>query len=114
MNFLDLVCLGTICDVVPLIGLNRAFVKQGLKIIKSRKNTGIKILYDSISVDGAPNTYQLGYLIGPRINAGGRVGKSSHGSDLLMTKNISKAYGIALDLQKYNDERKSIITKKFR
>ena len=111
LNYLDLVCLGTICDVVPLIGLNRAFVKQGLKIISNKKNIGIKSLYDIIDLPGVPNVHQIGYMIGPRINAGGRVGKSSHGSDLLMTKNISTAHKLATDLQMFNEERKFIENK---
>ena len=86
INYLDLVSLGTVCDVVPLIGLNRAIVKQGLKIIKSKKNLGIKTLFDICKIDTIPSIYHLGYLIGPRINAGGRVGKCSHGANLLLSK----------------------------
>ena len=108
LNFLDLVSLGTVCDVVPLIGLNRAIVKQGLKVIKKRLNLGLKTLYDLCEIESQPNTYILGYKIGPRINAGGRVGKSSHGAELLSSTDPQKAYQIALDLEKSNKERQSI------
>ena len=104
MNYLDLVSLGTICDVVPIIGLNRAIVKQGLKVFGKRKNIGLRTLYDNCNINNEPNTYHLGYLIGPKINAGGRVGKSSHGADLLISKDPSKAYKIArLTVTKYRE-----------
>ena len=108
LNFLDLVSLGTVCDVVPLIGLNRAIVKQGLKVMKARKNLGLKTLYDLCKIETQPSTYDLGFKLGPRINAGGRVGKSSHGVELLLTNDPSKAYQIALDLDKFNKERQAI------
>ena len=108
LNFLDLASLGTVCDVVPLIGLNRAIVKQGLKIIKKRSNLGIKTLYDLCKIDSQPTTYDLGFALGPRINAGGRVGKSSHGVELLISEDPKKAYEIATALNKSNLERQSI------
>ena len=108
LNFLDLVSLATVCDVVPLIGLNRAIVKQGLKVIKRRSNLGLKTLYDLCKIESQPTTYDLGFALGPRINAGGRVGKSSHGVNLLLSDDPRKTYQIALDLEKYNKERKSI------
>ena len=108
LNLLDLVSLGTICDVVPLIGLNRAIVKQGLKIIKNRSNLGLKTLFDLCKIESYPTTFDLGYRLGPRINAGGRVGKSSHGTELLISNNPQKAYQIATDLEKFNKERQSI------
>ena len=108
LNFLDLVSLGTVCDVVPLIGLNRALVKQGLKILKQRSNLGLKTLYDLCKIESQPTTYDLGFKLGPRINAGGRVGKSSHGAELLTSDDPKKAYQIALDLDKSNKERQSI------
>ena len=108
LNLLDLVSLGTVCDVVPLIGLNRAIVKQGLKIIRKKTNLGIKTLYDLCKIESYPSTYDLGFKLGPRINAGGRVGKSSHGAELLISKNPKKAYQIATDLEKFNKERQSI------
>jgi len=108
LNFLDLVSLATVCDVVPLIGLNRAIVKQGLKIIKKRSNLGLKTLYDLCNINSQPTTYDLGYVLGPRINAGGRVGKSSHGAELLISDDPQKTYKIALDLNKFNKERQTI------
>ena len=108
LNLLDLVSLGTVCDVVPLIGLNRAIVKQGLKIIKKRSNLGLKTLYDLCKIESQPTTFDLGFKLGPRINAGGRVGKASHGAALLTSDDPQKTYKIAIDLDKYNKERQSI------
>lgn len=108
LNFLDLVSLGTVCDVVPLIGLNRAIVKQGLKIIKKRSNLGLKTLYDICNIVSQPTAFDLGYRLGPRINAGGRVGKSSYGSELLISDDPEKVYKIAVDLEKSNKERQAI------
>jgi len=108
LNFLDLVSLGTVCDVVPLVDLNRAIVKQGLKIIKKRSNLGLKTLYDLCKIESQPTTYHLGYILGPRINAGGRVGKSSHGAELLASDDPQRTYQIANDLNKSNKERQSI------
>ena len=108
LNFLDLVSLGTVCDVVPLIGLNRAIVKQGLKVIKKRSNLGLKTLYDLCKIESLPTTFDLGFILGPRINAGGRVGKASHGAELLISDDPQKTYKIAIDLDKSNKERQSI------
>jgi len=108
LNFLDLVSLGTVCDVVPLVDLNRAIVTQGLKILKQRKNLGIKTLYDLCKTQAQPSTFDLGFVIGPRINAGGRVGKSSHAIELLTSNDPKRVYEIASDLDKYNEERKNI------
>jgi single-stranded-DNA-specific exonuclease len=108
LDFLDLVALGTVCDVVPLLQLNRALVYQGLKILKKRKNIGIKTLFDLLNVSEAPNAYQLGFVIGPRINAGGRIGKSNLGSLLLTTEDAKTAYQIANQLNELNVKRKSI------
>ncbi len=105
INYLDLVTLGTICDVVPLKGLNRAFVKQGLKIIKSKKNLGIKTLLDICKIETNPTIYHLGFMLGPRINAGGRVGKCSHGANLLLGKNPKSSFKLASELDQYNKER---------
>ena len=108
LNFLDLVCLGTICDVVPVIGLNRAIVKQGLKVFGKRKNIGLKTLYDNSKIKNQPNTYHLGYLIGPKINAGGRVGKSAFGAELLISDNQEKVDYLAKELNNFNEQRKKI------
>ena len=91
LNFLDLVSLGTVCDVVPLVDLNRAIVSQGLKVLKKRLNLGLKTLYDLCKIESQPTTYHLGYILGPRINAGGRVGKSSHGAELLASDDPKKS-----------------------
>ena len=105
INFLDLVSLGTVCDVVPLTGLNRAIVKQGLKIIQSKKNLGIKTLLSICNIDTNPSTYHLGYILGPRINAGGRVGKCSHGANLLLDKDPKNSFKLASELDQFNKER---------
>jgi single-stranded-DNA-specific exonuclease len=91
INYLDLVSLGTVCDVVPLVGLNRAIVKQGLKILKTKKNLGLKTLFDICKIESKPSIYHLGFMLGPRINAGGRVGKCSHGAKLLLNTNPKNA-----------------------
>ena len=105
INYLDLVSLGTVCDVVPLIGLNRAIVKQGLKIIKLKKNLGLKTLIEICKIDTNPSIYHLGFLLGPRINAGGRVGKCSHGANLLLNKDPKYTFKLATELDNYNKER---------
>jgi single-stranded-DNA-specific exonuclease len=106
MNTLDLVSLGTVCDVVPLIGINRAFVKQGLKIIKKKDNLGLKTLIEVCKIEKTITAHDLGYALGPRINAGGRVGKSTHGAYLLLNQNSKNAFKLAVDLNSYNEERK--------
>ena len=108
INYLDLVSLGTVCDVVPLIGLNRAIVSQGLEIIRKKANLGIKILKNVCGIETNITAYHLGYVLGPRINAGGRVGKSSHGANLLLSKNSKEIFKIASELDSYNIERKKI------
>ena len=105
INILDLVSLGTICDVVPLIGLNRAIVKQGLKIIKKKDNLGLKTLIESNNIENNITTYHIGYILGPRINAGGRVGESSHGAKLLLNNSPKETYKLASELNNYNKER---------
>jgi len=105
---LDIVALGTVCDVMQLTGLNRAFVAQGLKVARSRGNLGYKTLCDTANLQEAINCYHLGFILGPRINAGGRVGKSSLGARLLSTNDAAEATSIALELEKYNEERKVI------
>jgi len=105
LNYLDLVSLGTVCDVVPLINLNRAFVNQGIKIMSQKKNIGLKTLMDLCEVPNDISPYHLGYILGPRINAGGRVGKSTHGANLLLSENSQEVYQIANDLNNYNKER---------
>ena len=106
INYLDLVSLGTICDVVPLTGLNRALVKQGLEVLKRKTNLGLKTLKNICGIESNINTYHLGYVIGPRINAGGRVGRCSHGANLLLETNASEIFKIASELEQFNNERK--------
>ena len=108
MQWLDLVALGTVCDVVTLIGLNRAFVTQGLKIIAERKNLGLKTLMDVAGVTEKPDTYHLGFVLGPRINACGRVGKAYVGSRLLCSTNPIETQHLAEEMNNYNQERKDI------
>ncbi len=105
IEYLDLVTLGTVCDVVPLIGLNRAIVAQGLKILKTKKNLGLKTLLNICGIETHPNIYHVGYMLGPRINAGGRVGKSSHGANLLLNNNPKEVFKIATELDQFNKER---------
>ena len=105
INYLDLVSLGTVCDVVPLTGLNRAIVKQGLKILHEKKNLGLKTLLDICKIETKLSIYHLGYIIGPRINAGGRVGKCSHGANLLLNKNPKEVFRLATELNQFNKER---------
>ena len=105
LNFLDLVSLGTICDVVPLINLNRAFVNQGLKVVNQKKNLGLKTLIEISEIENNLTTYHLGYVLGPRINAGGRVGKSTHGAKLLLNNDSKDAFKISSELNNYNKER---------
>ena len=109
-QFLDLVALGTVCDVVPLIKLNRAFVKQGLSIMKKRENFGIKALSDISKLSSAPNTQALGFSLGPRINAGGRIGNSELGVYLLKETDENKAFEIASKLDNLNKKRKFLTT----
>ena len=108
MLWLDLVALGTVCDVVPLVGLNRAIVKQGLKVISKRTNPGIAALVDVSGVGEKPGAYHLGFILGPRINAGGRVGSPELGSHLLSTESNADAKSIALELDELNKERRII------
>ena len=110
MNVLDLVSLGTVCDVVPLIGINRAFVKQGLKVLKKKNNLGLKTLIEVCNIEKTITAHELGYALGPRINAGGRVGKSTHGANLLLNQIPKNAFKLAADLNTYNEERKILET----
>ncbi|MCE9649204.1 MAG: single-stranded-DNA-specific exonuclease RecJ [Parvibaculum sp.] len=108
LSLLDLVALGTVCDVVPLIGLNRAFVSQGLRVMARRRNVGLAALGDVARLDGVPGAYHLGFLLGPRVNAGGRVGRSDLGARLLTTGDAGEAGAIALELDVLNKERQAI------
>lgn len=108
LQFLDLVALGTICDVVPLIGLNRAYVTQGLKILGNRSHVGLAALADVARLKRRPDTYAASYLLGPRLNAAGRVGHARKALELLLTEDRGEAMAIAMELEKLNRERQEI------
>jgi single-stranded-DNA-specific exonuclease len=108
MQWLDLVALGTVCDVVPLIGVNRALVTQGLKVMAGRKNPGLAALADVAGIKERPDAYHLGYVMGPRVNAGGRVGEAALGTRLLSTADPLEAAEIASRLDGYNKDRQQI------
>ena len=108
LEYIDLIALATICDVVPLVGLNRSFVKHGLKVIHKRKNLGIKMLSDISNISSSPSIYDLGYIFGPKINAGGRLGCSNYGAKLLSTNDVNEAYYLSIKLNKLNEERKQL------
>jgi single-stranded-DNA-specific exonuclease len=110
MNSLDLAGLATVADVAPLIGFNRALVRQGLAIMATRQRPGLVALADAAKMNSAPTSYHLGFLLGPRINAGGRVGKADLGARLLSTTDIDEAQSIADKLNLLNDERREIET----
>lgn len=108
MQWLDLVALGTVCDVVPLTGLNRALVAQGLKVMSQRRNVGISALSDVAKVTERPGTYHAGFLFGPRVNAGGRIGASDLGALLLSGDDPTAAASLAQRLDLLNAERRAI------
>jgi single-stranded-DNA-specific exonuclease len=108
MNALDLAALGTVADVAPLVGFNRALVRQGLSIMAARQRSGLVALADAAKMNSAPTAYHLGFLLGPRINAGGRVGKADLGLRLLTTNDQDEARSIADRLNQLNDERREI------
>ncbi|WP_373473440.1 single-stranded-DNA-specific exonuclease RecJ [Sphingorhabdus lacus] len=108
MELLDIVALGTVADVAQLRGLNRAFVAQGLKVMAGRRNIGLAALIEASRLNRAPVCSDLGFALGPRINAGGRVGKSDLGVRLLTTEDREEARAIAAELDRLNEERRSI------
>ena len=105
---LDLVALATVADVVPLTGLNRAFVVRGLQVMRQRRRPGLTALFDVAGADGPPRPYHLGFMIGPRINAGGRIGDAALGARLLMTGDEIEARAIAAELDRLNRARQQI------
>lgn len=107
-TLLDLVALGTVCDVVPLKGLNRAFVVQGLQIMARGGNIGLTALSRVARIESKPTAYHLGYLLGPRVNAGGRIGQADLGTRLLSTVDADEAAALALRLDEFNAARKDI------
>lgn len=108
MSALDLVALGTVADVAPLIGVNRAFVRQGLTVMGRRGRIGITALSDVAGMNEAPNSYHLGFLLGPRVNAGGRIGKADLGARLLATVDRNEASALADMLDQLNTERREV------
>jgi single-stranded-DNA-specific exonuclease len=107
-QWLDLVALGTVCDMVPLCGVNRAFVAQGLAIMTRRGNAGLRAICDTAGLAGPPGTRDLGFAIGPRINAGGRIGEADLGARLLATDDPDEAVLLARRLDALNRERQAI------
>ncbi len=108
LDLLDIVALGTVADVAALRGLNRAFVAQGLKVMAARRNIGLNALLEASRLTRAPTATDLGFALGPRINAGGRVGKSDLGVRLLTTSDPDEARMIAAELDRLNEERRTI------
>jgi single-stranded-DNA-specific exonuclease len=108
LQWLDLVALGTVCDVVPLTGVNRVLVAQGLKVMARRGNQGLAALADVAGVSTAPDAYHAGFIFGPRVNAGGRVGECRLGATLLSTADAAEARVLAERLDRYNQERREI------
>lgn len=105
---LDLVALATVADVVPLKGLNRAFVVRGLEIMRKRARPGLTALLDIAGADGPPTAYHLGFLVGPRINAGGRIGDAGLGARCLNAESVEEAHRIATELNRLNRERQRL------
>jgi len=108
LGWLDIVALGTVADVVPLKGLNRAFVAKGLLALRRRDNVGLTALMDVARLSGPPEPFHLGFLLGPRINAGGRIGRADLGSLLLRTDDPVEAGRIAAELDRLNAERRAM------
>ena len=108
LQWLDLVALGTVCDVVPLNGLNRALVAQGIRMARKMRNPGLRALAAVASANGPVDAYQLGFVLGPRVNAGGRVGAADLGARLLSNDDPTLAANLAQRLESYNRERREI------
>ncbi|MGH1416788.1 MAG: single-stranded-DNA-specific exonuclease RecJ [Pelagimonas sp.] len=108
MAMLDLVALATVADVAPLKGVNRALVRQGLKVMAGRSRPGLVALSDVAKLDSAPSSYHLGFVLGPRVNAGGRVGQADLGARLLACDNPHEAQAMAERLDGFNTERREI------
>jgi single-stranded-DNA-specific exonuclease len=106
--WLDLVALGTVADVVPLVGLNRAYVRQGLSVMRQRATVGLSALADVARLNGPVDCYHLGFLLGPRINAGGRIGDAGLGVRLLLSEDPEEAAALSSTLDRLNSERQEI------
>ena len=107
-QWLDLVALGTVADVVPLTGVNRALVRQGLLVMQKRGNAGLAALADVARLREPPGAYHLGFMLGPRVNAGGRVGQADLGARLLSSEDPHEVGALALRLDEFNSERRAI------
>ncbi|MDO5705697.1 MAG: DHH family phosphoesterase, partial [Paracoccus sp. (in: a-proteobacteria)] len=105
---LDLVALATVADVAPLIGVNRAFVRTGLEVMAARQRPGLVALADVARLDGPPSAFHLGFLLGPRINAGGRVGRADLGALCLAARDAATAGRLAAQLEDLNRDRRAI------
>ena len=110
LRLLDLVALATVADVAPLVGVNRALVRQGLAVMARRERPGLRALADAARLTSAPGAHHLGFVLGPRVNAGGRIGQSDLGARLLSTESRSEAEAIAARLETLNTERREIET----
>jgi single-stranded-DNA-specific exonuclease len=108
LSMLHLVALGTVADVVPLQGLNRAFVAKGLIALRRREQIGLTALMDAARLNGPPEAFHLGFLLGPRINAGGRIGRADLGVRLMLEEDSIEAGRIAAELDRLNGERRLI------
>ena len=108
LDLLGLAALGTVCDVVPLVGLNRAIVAQGLKVLSQRRHAGVRALCEVSRAGVGLKTYDLGFLLGPRINAGGRIGRADMGARLLSTDDSGEAMAFAEELDRVNVERRAM------
>lgn len=108
MALLDLVALATVADVAPLVGVNRAFVRQGLAVMARRARPGLRALADVARMNSAPTPYHLGFLLGPRINAGGRIGQADLGARLLAADDPDEAVALAERLDRLNEERREV------
>ncbi len=108
MALLDLVALATVADVAPLVGVNRAFVRQGLRVLARRERTGLRALADVARLDTAPAAYHLGFVLGPRVNAGGRLGAADLGARLLACDDPHEAQAIAERLEELNAQRREV------
>jgi single-stranded-DNA-specific exonuclease len=108
LQWLELVALATVCDVVPLVGLNRAYVTQGLKVMARRNNPGLAALADIARLKRAPDAYALGFLLGPRLNAAGRIGHAGEALELLLTRDPARAQQLAQILENMNKDRQLV------
>jgi len=108
IHLLDLVALGTVCDVMPLVGVNRALVRLGLDVMRQRTNNGLATLADALKIENKISSHHLGYVFGPRLNAGGRIGRGELGVELLSSDDSVRNQSIVNELEKLNNERKAI------